>query len=85
MKIQFCNERFDPRFKDDVVAEFDVAEEPTDEQCKAIEDEIFEVMDNWYEESDNDFREFDYWGVCYAAVKKHLKIIENQVVKTFYL
>lgn len=85
MKIQFCRELFDPRFNDDVIATFDVAEEPTDEQCKAIEDEIFEAIDKWYEENDGDMSEFDYWGVCFEAARKHLKIVDNPVVHTFYL
>ena len=85
MKKQFCRELFDPRFNDDVIAEFDVAEEPTREQCGAIGDEIFEAVDNWYEENNGDMSEFDYWGVCFEAVKKHLKIVDNPVVKTFYL
>lgn len=78
MKIQFCY------FDNDVIAEFDVTEMPTEEQCKIIEDEIYEAMEKWEEDNDG-FEEFDYWGVCYEAVKKHLKIVQNPVVKTFYL
>lgn len=85
MKIQFCYNCIDSRFDNDVIAEFDVAEMPTEEQCKAIEDEIYEVMDKWEEDNDGDFDGFDYWGVCYEAVMKHLKIVQNPVVKTFYL
>lgn len=85
MKIQFCYNCVDPRFGNDVIAEFDVTEVPTEEQCKAIEDEIFDVVDKWSEENDDDFSEFDYWGVCYEAARKHLKIVENRVVKTFYV
>lgn len=85
MKVQFCRELFDPRFNDDVIAEFDVAEEPTEEQCKAIEAEIFEAIDTWYEENDGDFSEFDWWGVCCEAARKNLKLVDNPVVKIFYL
>lgn len=84
MKIQFCTNNYFNGYPD-VVAEFDVAEEPTKEQCKAIDNEIFEAMDRWDEENDGDFSEFDYWGVCYEAARKHLKIVENRVVRTFYL
>ena len=86
MKIQFCYDyTVIGRRENDVIAEFDVAEEPTEEQCKAIEDEIFEAIDKWDEENDGDFSEFDYWGVCYEAARKHLKIVENRVVRTFYV
>jgi hypothetical protein len=84
MKVQFCYESASPTWSNDIVAEFDVAEMPTDEQCKAIEDEVYDKMNKWDEEHD-DFIAFDYWNVCYQAVKKHLKIVDNQVVKTFYL
>lgn len=80
MKIQFIK----PYSYDDVIAEFEVADEPTNEQCKAIEDEVFEVMDNWYEEFGDDTY-FDYWGVCFEAARKHLKIVDNPVIHTFYL
>lgn len=85
MKIQFCSERFDPRFHDDVIAEFEVKAEPMEWQCKAIENEIFKAIDEWYEEHNGDFSEFDYWGVCFEVAKKYLKLMENKVVKTFYL
>ena len=85
MKVQFCRNCFDPRFNDDVVAEFDVAEEPADWQCNAIEDEIVEAIDGWYEEYNGNFSEFDWWGVCFEAEKKYLKLMDNPVVKTFYL
>jgi hypothetical protein len=81
MKIQFIK----PYSYDDVIAEFEIAEEPADWQCKAIEDEIFKAVDNWYEENNGDMSEFDYWGVCFEAAKKYLKLVDNPVVKTFYL
>lgn len=85
MKIQFCSERFDPRFHDDVIAEFEVKEEPAEWQCKAIENDIFEAIDQWYEENNGDFSEFDYWDVCFEAARKYLKLVDNPVVHTFYL
>lgn len=84
MKVQFCfNGDFNgwPR----VVAEFDVAEEPTEEQCKAVEDYIFNEQEKWDEENDGDFAEFDHWEVCCDAAVKYLNIVENEVVKTFYI
>lgn len=84
MRIQFCyNGDFNGH--PNVIATFDVAEMPTDEQCKAIEAEINDVMDDWAEENDDDFEEFDYWEVCHNVCKKHLKLIDNPVVKTIYL
>lgn len=85
MKIQFCRELFDPRFHDDVIAEFDVYKEPAEWQCRAIEDEIFKAIDDWYERNNGDMSEFDYWGVCFEAARKYLKLMDNPVVKTFYL
>ena len=82
MKIQFEKLTI---YDSDIVAEFDVAEEPTEEQCKAIQEEIDAVRELWDEENDGDFSEFDYWGVCYEAARKNAKIVENRVVKTFYL
>ena len=52
MKIQFEKLTL---YDSDIIAEFDVAEEPTEEQYKAIEDEIFKVIDKWDEENDADF------------------------------
>lgn len=79
MKIQFCF-----NCGSDIIAEFDVAEMPTEEQYKAIEDEIFAAMGE-YELENGDYEGFDYWGVCYEATRKNVKIVENRVVKTFYL
>lgn len=84
MKIQFCTNNYFNGYPD-VVAEFDVVEEPMEWQCKAIENYIFETTEKWDEENDGDFSEFDYWGVCFEAAKKYLKLVENKVVKTFYL
>ena len=68
----------------EIVAEFDVETIPTKEQCEAIEDEIFTAMGE-YELEDGDCEGFDFWGVCYVALKRHVKIITNPVVKTFYI
>jgi hypothetical protein len=65
-------------------AEFDVAEAPTEEKCKAIEDEIFEAMGE-YELEHGDYEGFDWWGVCFKVASKYLKVVQNPVVKTFYL
>ena len=83
MKIQFC---FNGNVNGgmDIVAEFDVAEVPTEEQCKAIDDYILEEFNKW-EDDYGDFEEFDYWDLCREAARKHLKVIDNPVVKTFYL
>lgn len=79
MKIQFCHNA-----TEELIAEFDVSEVPTKEQCEAIEDEIYEAMNKW-EEENGDFEEFDFWQVCHDAVIKHVHLIRNPVVKTFYI
>ena len=85
MKVQFCYNLVDPALGNDVIAEFDVAEEPTEEQCKAIQEYIDSKVDEWYEENDGDFSEFDYYGVCFEAASRNLKLVDNVVVKKFYL
>ena len=80
MRIQFCHNA-----TEDFVAEFEVKEVPTKEECEAIENEIYEAMDKWSEENYGDFEEFDFWRVCHDAAIKHIHIINNPVVKTFYI
>ena len=70
---------------EDFVAEFEVTEVPTNAECEAIENEILEAMSKWAEENDDDFEEFDFWKACYDAAIKHIHIIDNPVVKTFYI
>lgn len=80
MKIQFCFNA-DPA---NIIAEFDVAVVPTEKQYKAIEDEIYYELEKW-EETHDDFSDFDYWTVCHDAVARHTSLAVNTVVKTFYL
>ena len=80
MRIQFCHNA-----TEDFIAEFEVTEVPTTEECEAIENEIYDAMDKWAEENDGNFEEFDFWKVCYNAAIKHIHIINNPVVKTFYI
>lgn len=84
MKVQFC---FNGYMVGGIetLCEFDVAKEPTEEQCNAVEEYISEAINNWSEENDDDFAEFDWWNVCYEAANKHLDLVLNPVVKTFYL
>lgn len=64
--------------------DIDVSEVPTEEQAKAIEDEVYNKMDEW-EEENGDFAEFDYYMCIYEAVEKHIQIAENRIVKTIYI
>ena len=64
--------------------DIDIAEIPTEEQAKAIEDDIYSVMDKW-EQEHGDFAEFDYYMCIYEAVEKHIQIAENPIVKTIYI
>lgn len=84
MKVQFCCSGNSNGYAD-IIAEFDVAEVPTEDQCKAIEGDIHAAMVDWEEENGDDFEEFDFWFICRRAVQEHLKLVENKVVKTFYL
>ena len=84
MKIQFCF-NVNCNGGNDIIAEFDVAEVPTEEQCEAVEEYINDEMNKWDEENDGDFAEFDYWWVCREAARKNLELEANPVVKTFYL
>lgn len=79
MKIQFkhnCTEEF--------VAEFDVDKEPTPHEVDLIYGYIYREMGEWEEEHE-DFADFDFWTCCHNAASKVIKILENPVVKTFYI
>ena len=65
--------------------DIEVAEVPTEEQAKAIEEDIYKVMDEWEQEHGNYFADFDFYMCCYNAVQKHIHTKENRVVKTFYI
>lgn len=84
MKVQFS---FDgnPNGYADIVAEFNVAEVPTEEQCKAVENDIYAAMEDWEEEYGDDFEDFDFWFVCHKAAREHLKLVDSPVVHTFYI
>ena len=80
MRVQFCS-----YYGDDVLAEFEVVKKPTQAQCDFIEDYIFDAKEKWEEENDDDLRDFDYWEVCLEALCKCDLIVENPVIKTFYV
>ena len=84
MRIQFCANGYFNGYSN-VIAEFNVMEVPTNEECEAIENEILEAMGKWAEENNDDFEEFDFWEACYDAAIKHIHIINNSVVKTFHI
>ena len=64
--------------------DIEVAEVPTEQQVKAIEDDIYNRMDKW-EEENGDFAEFDYYMCCFEAVQKHIHTKENRIVRTIYI
>ena len=64
--------------------DIEVTEVPTEQQVKAIEDDIYNRMDKW-EEENGDFAEFDYYMCCYESVEKHMQIAENRIVRTIYI
>ena len=65
--------------------DIEVAEVPTEEQAKAIEDEIYNTINEWEEENGNYFEDFDFYMCCYNAVQKHISTKENRIVRTFYI
>ena len=79
MRIQFV-------FNMDIcnTVDIDVAEVPTDEEAKAIEEEVCAAMDAWEEEY-GDCAEFDFYKACFDAVIRHTHIAYNPVVRTIYI
>lgn len=66
--------------------DINVSESPTDEQIKAIEDEIYADMEKYLDESgEENLDNFDYYMCCYEAVKHHIHIAENRIVRTIYI
>lgn len=64
--------------------DIDVLRKPTEEESRAIENEIYDIMD-LYEEENGDFNAFDYYDCAYSVVEKYVPLAENEVVKTFYI
>ena len=79
MRIQFCR-----KYSTEIAAEFEVATEPTREQCEEIEDELYALISEWEDENDEEISDDAFWDCCYNALNKHIPIVENPVVKTFY-
>lgn len=64
--------------------DIDVLRKPTEEESRAIENEIYDIMD-LYEEENGGFSAFDYYDCVYSVVEKYVPLAENEVVKTFYI
>lgn len=64
--------------------DIDVLRKPTEKEAEKIEGEISDIMD-FYDEENDDFSDFDYYGCIYEVVKKYVPLAENEVVKTFYI
>ena len=60
-----------------LIAEFDVEKKPTQEQVQAIYAEINKATVDITNEM--------YRKICQKACAKHLTVVKNPVVKTFYL
>lgn len=88
MRIQFVKEEYT---RDNIIiADFQTSENLTTKECEAIYDYIFQKKEDWEtarENGDDCDDEFDYWFVCYNACKEIIpnKLIENPVIKTFYI
>lgn len=80
MRIQFCR-----NYSEQHIAEFEVSRAPTPEEVKSIYEYIDNEMCEWEEANDGDFSEFDFWQCCHDAASRYLELVDNPVVKTFYV
>lgn len=88
MKIRFsAAQTYNPNPAEeyaDVYAEFDVAEAPSEEQIDAVQIEINDSHDEWYESVICE--ETSYYRLCRDVCIKHgIKIVENPLEYTFYI
>ena len=67
-----------------LIAEFDVEKKPTKEQAQAIYAEINKSTERYYDR-EMDITNEIYRKICQKACAKHLTVVKNPVVKTFYL
>ena len=84
MKIRFVRE-YQGMLEgmEELVAECDVAKKPTKKEIQAIYDEISKQLDKYDYEEDIDNK--TYSKICMSACKKHIEVLKNPVVHTFYL
>lgn len=78
MKVQFIRGNYNE------IVEFDVAAVPTTEEMNLIYADIYHEIDK-YEEEYGDLEDFDFWQCCYCATNRHVGVLNNPVVKTFYI
>ena len=78
MRIQFVRDNYAD------MVELEVNKVPTEEEANKIYDDIYASMEQ-YEENGGDMDDFDFWTCCRNAASKHIQIVSNPVVKTFYL
>lgn len=69
----------------EIIAKFDVKRIPTQEQCEAIQNEISQAVEKWGNENDDDYADFDFYKVCHEAADKHVLLVKNPVLQTFYI
>lgn len=80
MKIRFCH-----NCTNELIAEFEVERQLSQEESNAIDEYIARKMDEW-ESHEGDFAEFDFWQCCHDAVEKRVKIIPlTSADQTFYI
>ena len=80
MRIQFCH-----NCTAEFIAEFEVSRAPTTEEAALINADIEEKMNAYEKEHDGDFTEFDFWQCCHDVAAKHIELVVNPVVTTFYV
>lgn len=69
---------------DTLISEFEVAKKPTKKQIEAIYADINKVTEK-YHDREIDITNELYERVCRNACKKHLTIVKNPTVHTFYI
>ena len=79
MRIQFCH-----NCTEEFVAEFEVERVPTEDESELIYEAICDSMDAW-EKEHGDYGDFDFYQCCRDAASRYIKLINNPVVKTFYI
>lgn len=79
MRIIFCRNCF----PEDIIADFEVLNKPTEAQCKAIEKEVDMAIESYGSENNGDYEGIDLYEICRNAVKKHLKLSRRRIVETF--
>ena len=70
--------------RETLIGEFDVEKRPTKAQTQAIYSDINGIIEKYYER-EIEITDATYKRICQNACEKHLTLVKNPIVKTFYL